>query len=112
MGELSGQGDWTETRAAGSGEGEKSYVLEHRTLTDGKGRSIGAFLSVRDNTAEQKTLQREIYNATHDALTQLYNRAGYELLLADMDMGRTTCWTRTASSRSMTFTAMRRGTRC
>ncbi len=76
--------DWSEQKTAGSGDSEKSYVIEHRMVNDGKGHDIGYFLNVRDNTREQKTLQQEIYNATHDALTQLYNRAGYDLLVKSM----------------------------
>ena len=76
-------------RVTGSGETAKSYVVERRAVTDDKGRGIGSFLTVRDNTVEQKTLQREIYNATHDALTQLYNRAGYDLLLSNIELKTT-----------------------
>ena len=78
-----------EQRTAGSGEDAKSYVMERRSVTDEKGRYVGAFLSVRDNTREQKTLKHEIYNATHDALTHLYNRAGYDLLVQNLDMDTT-----------------------
>ena len=82
--------DKPEQRTAGSGETAKSYVLERRSVKDDKGRYVGAFLSVRDNTREQKTLQHEIYNATHDSLTHLYNRAGYDLLVQNLDMSNAT----------------------
>ena len=83
------EGAWSEARIIGSGDAMRSYVLEHRAVTDDKDRPIGSFLTVRDNSDEQKTLQREIYNATHDRLTQVYNRAGYDLLLSGMDLNQT-----------------------
>ena len=83
-------GNWSDQRVIGSGDAVKSYVLEHRMVSDARGRCIGSFLTVRDNTNEQKTLQREIYNATHDALTQVYNRAGYDLLMSHLDMSSVT----------------------
>lgn len=64
----------------------KSFMLEKHSVTDDRQRLVGSFLSVRDNTAEQETLQREIYKATHDSLTSLYNRAGYDLLRSSLDM--------------------------
>ena len=76
---------WTMTHVSGEGDEVQSYVLEKRTLNDRRGRAVGSFLSVRDNTDDQKTLQREIYNATHDSLTKVYNRAGYDLLVKGQD---------------------------
>ena len=73
----------------GSGESMRSYVVERRALTDDAGRGIGSFLTVRDNSDEHKMLQREIYNATHDSLTGVYNRAGYDLLLSRLDLDST-----------------------
>ena len=64
----------------------RSFVLEKHMVTDERQRVIGSFLSVRDNTLEQETLQQEIFKATHDSLTGLYNRAGYDLLLSGLDM--------------------------
>lgn len=66
-----------------------SFVLEKHMVTDERQRVIGSFLSVRDNTLEQETLQQEIFKATHDSLTGLYNRAGYDLLLSGLDMKTT-----------------------
>lgn len=82
--------NWSGTHITGTGDTVKSYVLERRTLTDERERFIGSFLSVRDNSDEQKLLQQEIYNATHDSLTHLYNRAGYDLLLSRMNLATTT----------------------
>ena len=72
-----------------TGDLTKSYILEKHKVTDDRQRLIGSFLSVRDNTIEQETLQREIYNATHDSLTALYNRAGYDLLRDSLDLKST-----------------------
>ena len=80
--------EWTVQKTIGSGDDEKSFVLEKRTVSDSRGRMAGSFLTVRDNTAEQQTLQREIYNATHDPLTKLYNRAGYDLIFPGLELGR------------------------
>ena len=81
--------DWSAIRAVSDGETDKSYVLVKHSVTDAKGRKAGSFISVRDNTAEQRTLQREMFNATHDSLTQVYNRAGYDLLFSGIDYATT-----------------------
>ena len=72
-----------------SGRKTKSYVLENHMLKDDRGRLIGSFLSVRDNTVDQIRLQKEVYKATHDSLTGMYNRAGYDMLLSGMDINTT-----------------------
>lgn len=71
------------------GQVTRSYVLEQHKVQDDRQKLIGAFLSVRDNTQEQETLQQEIYKATHDSLTGVYNRAGYDLLLSSLDLKET-----------------------
>ena len=80
---------WSGRRVTGTGDAMQSYVMERRTVTDEKGRAVGSFLTVRDNSDEEKTLQREIYNATHDSLTRVYNRAGYDLLLSNLELSTT-----------------------
>ena len=69
-----------------TGNTVNSYVLEMHSVTDERQRLIGSFLSVRDNTEEHKTLQREIDKAMHDTLTGLYNRAGYDLFMSSLDL--------------------------
>jgi diguanylate cyclase (GGDEF)-like protein len=86
--EKKGEG-WSAQRILGSGEETKCYVLEKRVLSDDRGKPAGSFLRIRDNTAEQRTLQKEIYNATHDSLTGVYNRAGYNLLFTDLELSTT-----------------------
>ena len=68
----------------------KSYVVEKHVITDEKGRVAGSFLSVRDNSDEARRLRREMENASHDSLTKVYNRAGYEVLLSQLDL-QTSC---------------------
>ncbi|MBR3017840.1 MAG: diguanylate cyclase [Clostridia bacterium] len=67
----------------------KSYVVEKHDVVDDKGRITGSFLSVRDNTSEQMTLREEVYKATHDPLTGVYNRAGYNILLGKAQLWKT-----------------------
>ena len=80
---------WTKQCTVGEGDAQKSYHLENHTVSDERGRKVGSFLSVRDNTVEQRTLRKEIYNATHDSLTGAYNRAGYDLVLPEFDIANT-----------------------
>ena len=81
--------DWEERRDYQAGEECKSCVLEHHPVRDERGRNIGAFLSVRDNTGEHQMLESAVHRATHDSLTGAYNRAGYEMVLGEMDLSET-----------------------
>lgn len=67
----------------------RTYVVEKHDVVDDKKRVTGAFVSVRDNTEEQMTLREEVYKATHDPLTQVYNRAGYNIILGKMQLWKT-----------------------
>jgi diguanylate cyclase (GGDEF)-like protein len=66
--------DWNMNKALVSEDGVRYYSIEKRTVYDAKNRVSGSFISVRDNTEEQRNIRAEIYNATHDILTGLYNR--------------------------------------
>ena len=77
---------WTMQHEIETGEKTKSYILEKQIVLDDKGRDIASFLRIRDNTDEQQTLQQEIFRATHDVLTGLYNRAGYDVLISETDL--------------------------
>ena len=89
--DLNDEGDeWTCVRTIGTGDDLKSYVVEKHVITDEKGRVAGSFLSVRDNSDEARRLRREMENASHDSLTKVYNRAGYEVLLSQLDL-QTSC---------------------
>ncbi|MBR3017670.1 MAG: diguanylate cyclase [Clostridia bacterium] len=67
----------------------KCYVVAKHEIADDAGHLIGSFLSVRDNTSEQKTLREEVFKATHDPLTNVYNRAGYNVLISQMQLWKT-----------------------
>ena len=79
--------EWMTTFMSGTDEEVESYYsIEKHAVTDDRGRVVGSFLSVRDSTVEQQTIQRESFNATHDSLTKIYNRAGYSSLLNTIDL--------------------------
>lgn len=65
---------------------QRYFILEEHAVTDDRNKPLGSFLRVRDNTIEHRTLQKEIYRATHDSLTDLYNRAGYELFMSNVEL--------------------------
>ncbi len=55
-------------------EGEKyTYDIEFQKINDKKGRTAGSFLAVKDRTEEQRRIDKERYQATHDSLTGIYN---------------------------------------
>ncbi|MBO4928776.1 MAG: EAL domain-containing protein [Clostridiales bacterium] len=66
--------EWTCTKVLGEGADAKYYFQSKRTVTDEKGKVTGSFLTIRDVTAQQRELQQERYNATHDTLTDLYTK--------------------------------------
>lgn len=66
--------DGSVKKIIGIGEDAKYYVLERRVIKDENGRTAGSFLSVRDNTEEQRQFRQELYNTTHDTLTGLHTR--------------------------------------
>lgn len=66
--------DWNEERVLGADEAARYYALEKHAVTDRKGRKVGSFLSVRDDTEQKRAMMREAYSATHDSLTGLYTR--------------------------------------
>ena len=79
--------EWMTTFMSGTDEAVESYyVIEKHPVVDDKGRVVGSFISVRDSTVEQQTIQRETYNATHDSLTKIYNRAGYNSIVSTIDL--------------------------
>ena len=66
--------EWSAKRVIGVGLDASYYTLEKHTLKDRKGKVTGYLLTIKDNTEEQRELQREMYNATHDSLTSLYTK--------------------------------------
>ena len=81
-------GEWTETSIVGSGEDMVSYVIEKHSVIDDRKHMVGFYVAVRDNSAEQKDLQRETFNAQHDALTKVLNRAGYDTVMENVDLSK------------------------
>ena len=75
IGDCLGKPDnWFSGFVLGNDEDAEYYVVENHYVNDDRGRFAGSFLSVRDNTEEQRKLKREMYNATHDRLTGLYTK--------------------------------------
>lgn len=73
----------------------EAHVFEARFkfLLDGRGNYVGSFFSFTDRTDNYRELEIERYNATHDYLTDIYNRARFfervsELLKQDPDTER------------------------
>lgn len=66
--------EWSSRQVIGSGEDAKYYYMEKHGVNDANGKIAGTFLSIRDNTEEQKQFQQELYNTTHDPLTGLYTK--------------------------------------
>ena len=53
---------------------EKTYIVEKKTVKDSEQHMVGFFISVHDNTEDEKIIQAERYIATHDILTGLYTK--------------------------------------
>ena len=66
--------EWSCTKILGHGADAQYYYHFKRTVTDDRGKATGDFLTIRDITAEQRILQQERYNATHDRLTDLFTK--------------------------------------
>lgn len=65
--------EWSLQHVSETEEGKQYYLLEKHTILSAD-RPAGSFLSIRDNTEEQLTLQREQRIARHDALTGVYTK--------------------------------------
>ena len=85
--------DWTETRVLGSGDDSMYYTLEKHTVKDETNHLAGSFLTVRDNTEEQRRIKRELYDSTHDSLTGLYTKQHlYTCIRSRLDADHTTSY--------------------
>lgn len=73
---MSAGDEWVSDHISGSRDSRKYYHIEKHIAKDNddKRRTIGFFVSIRDNTEAQKNLEQERYNARHDSLTGLYNK--------------------------------------
>ena len=58
----------------GSGDEASYYSLERHSVSADSRHLAGSFLTVHDVTEEQRRVKRELYNSTHDTLTDLYTR--------------------------------------
>ena len=70
----------------GSGETVESYVIEQQSVKDARNKCVGFYVSVHDNSLEEKKLQKETFKAKHDPLTKILNRAGYDLTMEKIDL--------------------------
>ena len=73
FGELRGE-EWVRHVVIQADGEKKYYLLEKHSIQDSRGKTAGAFLSILDETEQQRALEKERYNATHDPLTGLYSR--------------------------------------
>ena len=65
---------------------KQTFVIEHNAspLKDRNGQSIGMVLVFHDITERQRMAENIAYQASHDALTHLYNRRKFENHLAEL----------------------------
>ena len=73
FGDISGE-EWVRHDAITDGSEKRYYQLEKHSIQDSRGRTAGAFLSIVDETKRRLAAEKDRYNATHDALTNLYSR--------------------------------------
>ncbi|MBO4863965.1 MAG: EAL domain-containing protein [Eubacterium sp.] len=65
---------WNSSSMVMAGGNTKYYSLETHMVTYGGEKMAGSFINIKDETETKMELQRERYNATHDSLTDLYNK--------------------------------------
>lgn len=82
-------GDQSYTLTNGSGENFISYIIEQQNVVDKRKKVVGVYLSIRDNSSEEKLLRRESFKAKHDPLTKILNREGYDLTMEKVDLTKT-----------------------
>ena len=89
LGQYRKEGDeWENSVSFGEGDSLKSYVIQKHIVKDDRERKVGYYVTIRDDSEAQKDLQRETYNANHDALTKILNRAGYEAIMDSVDLSK------------------------
>ena len=66
--------NWTENRVIGTGDDASYYTLEKRMVNDQNKHLAGSYLIVRDETEEKRSIQRKLFESTHDRLTGLYTK--------------------------------------
>lgn len=63
---------WRDTRVVD--DEPRHYETQFKFLLDNRGNCVGSFFSVIDKTEDYQRLEIEQYKATHDNLTDIYNR--------------------------------------
>lgn len=82
---------WSKRVTIGDGDDTQYLYLAMRSAVDEQNKITGSYLSVRDITDEQREMKREMYNATHDALTGLYTKEYlFELIAKRLESDRKT----------------------
>ncbi|MBR6400290.1 MAG: EAL domain-containing protein [Firmicutes bacterium] len=61
-------------RTTGEGENERFFSIEKNTLRDDRSKLLGTAYRVYDYTQEHLAVKKQMYAATHDALTGLYTK--------------------------------------
>ncbi|MCM1553799.1 MAG: diguanylate cyclase, partial [Butyrivibrio sp.] len=67
---------WKEERILSDGE-MHYFEIHFKFLLDNHGNYVGNFFSLMDRTEAYRELEMERYNATHDYLTDIYNRGRF-----------------------------------
>lgn len=80
------QEEWADTINVGSGDEMCTYVVEKRAVRDKRNRTVGIYISIIDNSLDERRIRKEAYNASHDSLTKALNRAGYDELMNNIDL--------------------------
>ncbi|MCR4689617.1 MAG: EAL domain-containing protein [Saccharofermentans sp.] len=65
---------WSRRVVNGVGADEQYLYLSMRSTVDEEGKVNGSYLSIRDITEDQQALKSEMYNATHDSLTDFFTK--------------------------------------
>lgn len=66
--------EWGENKVIGDGDDARYYSIQKHTVRYDRKYLAGSFVSIHDNTEEQRKVQQEIYNSTHDSLTGLFTK--------------------------------------
>ena len=69
-----GEDSWSDQVLTNGEDGPQVCRLSKRPLLDSSRRMNGFYITVRDETEEQRAMEQKLYNARHDRLTGLYNR--------------------------------------
>jgi len=68
------KGNWSEQRITGTGDYAKYYLFENKGVFNEKGVANGYYLKISDITKEQLRIRKELFEASHDRMTGMYNK--------------------------------------